>query len=239
MDTDAARRSSEVSAIPMLRSSVSRFFPPAESAHESGLLAVGGKLNVDWLVDAYSHGIFPWPFSDGTLAWWSPDPRAIVPLDAVHLPRRLARTCRQGRFTVEIDRAFDAVIRHCATVDDRTDGTWITRGIERSYGQLHEAGIAHSVEVRHAGQLVGGLYGVALGGMFAAESMFHLEPDASNVALVHLFERLRGHGFQLLDIQQLTSHLKRFGAIEIPRAAFLARLNEALAVEASFAGPDF
>lgn len=218
----------------MLRSSDSRFFPPAESAHETGLLAVGGNLNVEWLVDAYSHGIFPWPFTDGTLAWWSPDPRAIVPLEAVHIPRRLARTCHQGRFTVEIDRAFDEVIRHCATADDRTDGTWITRGIERSYGQLHEAGIAHSVEVRRDGKLVGGLYGVALGGMFAAESMFHLERDASNVALVHLFELLQRQGFRLLDIQQLTPHLTRFGAIAIPRQEFLARLREALPLAARF-----
>jgi leucyl/phenylalanyl-tRNA--protein transferase len=220
----------------MQEPSTSRYFPPAESAHHSGVLAIGGKLRAEWLIDAYRHGIFPWPFSDGTLAWWSPDPRAIVPLEACHIPQRLARTCRNGHFEVDVDRAFADVIHHCATVDDRVDGTWITQGIERAYRELHEAGIAHSVEVRRDGRLVGGLYGIALGGMFAAESMFHLERDASNVALVHLFERLTSRGYQLLDIQQLTPHLQRFGAIEIPRDAFLARLRKALTKQAIWSG---
>lgn len=213
---------------------MSHFFPPVETAHASGLLAIGGRLNAAWLLDAYAHGIFPWPFSDGTLAWWCPDPRAIVPLDSVHVPRRLARTCRSTRFEIEIDRSFAEVVCHCASVEERTGATWITRDIERSYDELHQAGFAHSIEVRREGRLVGGLYGVAMGGMFAAESMFHLERDTSNVALVYLFERLCSRGFQLLDIQQLTPHLERFGAIAISRDDFLARLRVALVAPATF-----
>ena len=162
------------------------------------------------------------------MAWWSPDPRAIIELDQFHVPRRLRRTIRSGRFEVTLDRDFAAVIRGCTTAADRTGGTWITPEIIDAYTRLAELGHAHSVEVRHEGQLVGGLYGVAVAGLFAAESKFFRMRDASKVALVRLVEHLRSRGYRLFDIQQLTPHTARFGAIEISRIEYLHRLADAL-----------
>jgi leucyl/phenylalanyl-tRNA--protein transferase len=190
------------------------------------LVAVGGDLRPRRLLAMYRAGIFPW-YEEGTpILWWSPNPRAILELNALHVPRRLARTLRAGVFTVTFDRAFPAVIRGCA--EARQEGTWITRAMETAYTRLHRLGHARSVEVWRNGALVGGLYGVALGGFFAAESMFHRESNASNVALVALVERLRARGFVLLDLQILNAHTARFGASEIPRTAYLERLEKAL-----------
>jgi leucyl/phenylalanyl-tRNA--protein transferase len=208
----------------------SRFFPPAELAGAEGLLLVGGSLSPEWLLDAYRHGAFPWPISpDGRpLLWWSPDPRAIIELDGLHVSRRLHRTCRRCRFEVTCNRAFEAVIGACASAGDRRGNTWLTQEMIDAYVRLHRLGHAHSVEAWHDGQLAGGLYGVATGGLFAAESMFFHVRDASKVALVHLVAHLRARGFQLLDIQQLTAHSAAMGGVEIPRAEYLARLADAL-----------
>ncbi len=208
----------------------SRFFPPAEDADEDGIVGFGGKLSTEWLLDAYRHGIFPWPIGDmdTPMAWWSPDPRAIIELDRFHVSRRLRRTCDSGRFTLTLDRDFPGVIRGCATAGNRPGNTWLTRRMIAAYTRLHRLGHAHSVEAWHGEKLAGGTYGVAIGGFFAAESMFYSLRDASKVALVHLVEHLKKRGFVLLDIQQLTPHTAHFGAVEIPRREYLARLAEAI-----------
>ena len=214
----------------------SQYFPPAESVDEEGLIGLGGELTPAWLLDAYGHGIFPWPMGDPDtpLAWWSPDPRAVIELDRFHVPRRLRRTLRGHRFEVTRDRDFSGVIRACATAEGRIGETWLTDEMIDAYIRLHELGHAHSVETWHQGQLVGGTYGVAIAGLFSAESKFHRMRDASKVALVHLVEHLRGRGYTLLDIQQFTRHMAQFGAIEIPRAEFLTRLERALEESVTF-----
>jgi leucyl/phenylalanyl-tRNA--protein transferase len=181
---------------------------------------------------AYREGVFPMGLEDGDIGWFSPDPRGILPLDAVHVSRRLQRVVRAGAFDVEVDRDFAGVMRACADRPD--DGTWISDDIFECYTALHRLGLAHSVEVRQAGALVGGLYGVHLGGAFFGESMFHRATDASKVALVALVDRLQRRGFTLLDIQWVTPHLRQFGAVEIPRRAYLNRLDHALARACSF-----
>ena len=174
--------------------------------------------------------------SDGEIRWYSPDPRGVLPLNEVHIPRRLARVARQGRFRIAIDTAFGDVIRACAAEDrDPEDaGTWIDEQIIESYTALHDLGLAHSVEAWNGDRLVGGLYGVALRGTFFGESMFHRETDASKVALVALVERLRARGFTLLDTQWVTPHLEQFGAIEIPRDDYLKLLEDSLRLDCTF-----
>ncbi len=214
----------------------SRFFPPAEEADAEGLIGFGGELTPEWLLDAYRHGIFPWPISelDSPIPWWTPEPRAVIELDRFHVPRRLARTCRSGRFEVTRDRDFDGVIRGCATGPGREGGTWLSDEMIEAYTLMHRLGHVHSVEVWQDGHLAGGTYGVAIAGLFAAESKFRLVRDASKVALVHLVEHLRRRGYRLLDIQQLTPHTARFGAVEIPRIEYLTRLADALARDVTF-----
>jgi leucyl/phenylalanyl-tRNA--protein transferase len=187
------------------------------------------------LIAAYASGWFPMA-ADGEIRWYSPDPRGILPLEDVHIPRRLARVARQGRFRVEVDRAFGDVIRGCAADDRDPDdpGSWISDEIIESYTALHEQGIAHSVETWIDDRLVGGLYGVALRGAFFGESMFHRETDASKVALVALIDRLRARGYGLLDTQWATPHLEQFGAVEIPRAQYLRRLEQSLRLDCAF-----
>jgi len=184
------------------------------------------------LVQAYRQGIFPMAMEDGEIGWFSPDPRGVLPLDAVHVPSRLARVIRSARFEVAIDRDFEGVMRACAA--DREEGTWISEDIIASYVALYRQGVAHSVECWRRGRLVGGLYGVHLGGAFFGESMFHLETDASKVALIALVARLRERGFGLLDIQWVTPHLARFGAVEIPRRHYLALLSHVVDQPTSF-----
>ncbi|HEX7019047.1 MAG TPA: leucyl/phenylalanyl-tRNA--protein transferase [Gemmatimonadaceae bacterium] len=188
----------------------------------------------DLLLSAYATGWFPMAVEPGEIRWYSPDPRGILPLDAVHEPARLARLVRQGRFEVAIDRDFAAVVRACADRQDE-EGSWIDDEIFSSYVELHRRGFAHSVEVWQDGVLAGGLYGVALHGAFFGESMFHRVTNASKVALIALVERLRARGFVLLDIQWVTEHLAQFGAIEVPRRRYLKLLKEALEREATFA----
>ncbi len=215
----------------------SRYFPPAEQGDRDGLLMIGGRMTAERLLDAYRHGIFPWPFTEDPdrVAWWSPDPRAVIELDGFHIPRRLERTVRSGRFETSVNRAFAQVIEGCATEGRRAHATWITPALAEAYRGLHQRGWAHSVEVWREGQLVGGVYGVAAGGLFSGESMFHRERDASKVALVRLVEQLRSRGYLLFDIQQLTPHTAQFGAHEIPRRDYLLRLRAALVHEAKFA----
>ena len=178
------------------------------------------------LVHAYRQGIFPMALEDDEIGWFSPDPRGVLPLDRVHIPARLARVIRSGRFEVAIDRNFEGVIRACAA--DRDDGTWISETIIESYVALHRLGMAHSIEAWRKGALAGGLYGVHLGGAFFGESMFHHETDASKVALMALVMRMRERGLSLLDIQWVTPHLAQFGAIEIPREEYLLRLSQVI-----------
>jgi leucyl/phenylalanyl-tRNA--protein transferase len=202
-----------------------------EAADETGLVAIGGDLRPERLLSAYRAGIFPW-YADGEpIWWWSPDPRAIFELEMFHVPRRLRRTMRSCRFTITVNRDFAGVIRGCAL---REEGTWITADMTAAYETLFRLGWAHSVEVWQGSDLAGGLYGVAIGGFFAGESMFHRQRDASNVALAFTMNRLRERGFQLFDTQMLTEHTARHGAVEIPRQEYLARLRQALRHPASF-----
>jgi leucyl/phenylalanyl-tRNA--protein transferase len=185
------------------------------------------------LVRAYREGIFPMALESGEIAWFSPDPRGIIPLDTFHVPARLARVIRRGTFTMRVDTAFERVMRACAERSD-DEGTWIDDTIIESYLALHRLGLAHSVEAWIGSELAGGLYGVHLGGAFFGESMFHRVTDASKVALVSLVDRLDRRGFVLLDTQWVTPHLEQFGAIEIPRDDYLRRLARALARDCAF-----
>jgi leucyl/phenylalanyl-tRNA---protein transferase len=208
-----------------------RFRP--EAADEHGLVAVGGDLSPETLLDAYRRGVFPWYDATMPVCWWSPDPRAIIPLDGLHVSRRLARTIRGGWFSVTYNRDFAGVIRGCSHRPG--EGTWLVPEMIDAYERLHPLGHAHSVEVWSGRDLAGGVYGVAVGGLFAGESMFYRVTDASKVALVALGERLRERGFRLFDIQFLTPHTARMGAVEIPRREYLDRLEEAVGLDVRFA----
>ena len=225
---------------------------PPEEAGPDGLVGVGGDLRPATLLRAYSEGVFPW-FNEGDpIVWWSPDPRGVIELDGLHVSRSLARTVRSGMFRVTVNRAFGAVIRGCA--ERPGDGTWITTQMVAAYEELHRLGHAHSVETWVRGDerratsdelrtssrepeagagdadwtLAGGIYGVAVGGLFAGESMFYRVTDGSKVALVALVNRLRERGYRLFDVQMCTEHTSRMGAVEIPRAEYLRRLREAV-----------
>ncbi|AWK86491.1 leucyl/phenylalanyl-tRNA--protein transferase [Azospirillum thermophilum] len=198
------------------------------------------ELSAPLLLRAYAAGIFPMAESAESreLHWFDPERRGILPLDAFHVPRSLRKVVRRGRFDVRFDTAFRAVIEACAETTEERPKTWINADIVRLYSELAEAGFAHSVECWRDGRLVGGLYGVAIGAAYFGESMFSRETDASKVALVHLAARLRAAGYTLLDTQFVTDHLARFGAVEIPRAEYRRRLNEALPVLTDWAGVD-
>jgi leucyl/phenylalanyl-tRNA--protein transferase len=212
-----------------VRLSRPKFFPIPTATTPEGLLCVGGRLTPDWLLDAYRHGIFPWPmWDDDPIAWWSPDPRAIIELNGLHVSRRLQRTMRSGKFVATCDRDFAGVIHACATAGDRANNTWLTPHMIEAYVAMHQLGHAHSVEVFQDGKLVGGTYGIAAGGLFAAESMSHHVRDASKVAVAHLLAHLRSRGFSLLDIQQWTPHTGRLGAVEISRVEYLRRVAAAV-----------
>src|SRR6185312_5431219 len=199
----------------------------------------GPSLTPEILLRAYAEGLFPMAErrDDPMLYWVSPEQRGIIPLDRFHVPHRLARTIRSGRFEVTSDRAFSEVMRSCAEPGPGRDQTWINDEILRLYAALHAGGHAHSVECWRDGKLAGGLYGVALGGAFFGESMFSRERDASKVALVRLVEGLRRGGFVLLDTQFLTKHLAGFGAYELPRPQYLGLLHQAIAQNAIW--PEF
>jgi leucyl/phenylalanyl-tRNA--protein transferase len=200
---------------------------PALAEPGEDVVAVGADLDVSTVFAAYCRGLFPMHLSTGELAWWSPDPRGVLPLDGLRVTRSLAKSVR--RFDVTIDRAFTDVMRECG--DEGREAGWITSEFIATYTRLHEMGWAHSVEVWRDGLLVGGLYGIEIGGLFAGESMFHRERDASKVALVSLVERLRAcGGARLLDVQWSTDHLASLGAVAVPRPEYLRRLDSALAL---------
>jgi leucyl/phenylalanyl-tRNA---protein transferase len=209
---------------------------PLDAARRSAFIKDMVDLTPDLLLRAYAAGYFPMAESaeDPELFWVDPDPRGILPLDQFHLPRRLKRTLRSGTFEVRVDSDFEAVMRGCAAATEGRPKTWINDEILRLYGALHRRGFAHCVESWAEGKLVGGLYGVAIGGAFFGESMFSRTSDASKVALVHLVARLVVGGFVLLDTQFVTEHLSRFGAIEVSRRDYHRRLQAALAVNAYF-----
>ena len=200
---------------------------PAGGDHAGAdeLVGVGADLEPGTVLAAYRSGTFPMPVSRSQIGWWSPDPRGIIPLDGLKVSRSLRRSCR--RYDVRVDTAFEQVLEHCA--DRRRPGGWINPGIKAAYTRLHHLGWVHSVEAwDDQGQLAGGLYGVAVGGLFAGESMFHIQPDASKVALVGLVELLDEAGGVLLDVQWATDHLKSLGAVEVSRAEYLRRLSDAV-----------
>ncbi|MFN8441518.1 MAG: leucyl/phenylalanyl-tRNA--protein transferase [Caldilineaceae bacterium] len=193
------------------------------------------RLSPELLLAAYSQGVFPMGEHDGSISWYDPNPRALIPLDErFHVPRSLARRIRQGGFEIHVDRDFRQTMRACAEPAPGRETTWITDEFVDVYSLLNQMGFAHSVETWIDGELVGGLYGVALGGLFAGESMFSRQSDASKIALVYLVERLRTRGFVLLDTQFTTNHLCRFGTYEISRAEYKRRLKLAMGVDASF-----
>lgn len=204
-------------------------FPPPDYADPSGLIAVGGDLSSDRLLEAYRVGIFPWYSEDQPILWWSPDPRLVLDLDQFKISRSLGKTLRRRVFQVTFDRVFEEVIAACATVPrEDQSGTWITPDMREAYIRLHGLGYAHSVEAWLEGKLVGGLYGVSLGKAFFGESMFHRHTDASKVALAILVEKLRSWSFHFIDAQMSTEHMCRLGGQEISRRIFLKKLQSAL-----------
>jgi leucyl/phenylalanyl-tRNA--protein transferase len=200
-------------------------FPDPELADDRGLVAVGGTVSPDWLLASYARGIFPWYDQGLPPLWWSPNPRAILDAERLHVSRSMQRFLRNLPFRVTFDQAFEEVMR--ASGDERDEGTWILPEMVSAYVELHERGHAHSFEVWDGERLVGGLYGVQLGAFFAAESMFHRTTNASKVALITAVRSLFGAGIRLFDVQFLTSHLASLGAHTVPRREYLARLEAA------------
>ncbi len=207
-------------------------FPNPRLADGEGLVAVGGDMSVPRLLLAYRSGVFPWTVEPVT--WWSPDPRAIFELDWFHVSRSLSRVIRRGAFQVTVDRAFRLVMEGCAAPAPGRRATWISAEFIEAYTELHRQGHAHSVECWQGKRLVGGVYGVGIGGFFAGESMFHRVSDASKVALFHLVEHLRQRDFSLFDIQMLTPITLQLGGVTIPRNEYLRRLASAVAKPCSF-----
>ncbi len=207
-------------------------FPDPRDADMEGLVAIGGDMSVERLLLAYRSGIFPWTVDP--VSWWSPDPRAVMELDGFHVSRSLARVLRQQRFRPTTDEAFREVMEGCAHPAPGRRKTWITPEFIAAYTRLHAQGKAHSLECWKDDRLVGGVYGVAIGGFFAGESMFHRETDASKAALYYLVEHLRAKGFQLFDIQMLTPITTQLGGVQIPREEYLARLAKAVEVNCEF-----
>jgi leucyl/phenylalanyl-tRNA--protein transferase len=216
---------------PLYRLSRELVFPPVELAHPDGLLAIGGNLSVERLLLAYQSGIFPWYSEDAPIMWWSPPERSVIEPSKLHVGRSLRKVLVRGQYTVRFDTAFPQVIAACASVprSGAGNGTWIVPEMMAAYIALHEAGFAHSVESYDKdGVLVGGLYGVSLGGCFFGESMFSYADDASKVAFVTLADRLTQWEFDLIDGQLQNAHLARFGLTLIPRAQFLLQLRDSL-----------
>lgn len=204
-------------------------FPDPEEAEPDGLLAIGGDLSPQRLLTAYANGIFPWYSEDSPILWWSTSPRLILDPQEFHMPRSLRRVLNKGTFSFTMDADFEAVIRMCAcSPRPEQDGTWIVEDMVEAYIMLHEIGYAHSVEAWQDGTLVGGLYGISLGSAFFGESMFYTVPDASKAAFATLVEQLIQWDFTVIDCQQTTKHLLRFGAREVQRFRYLAMLHEAM-----------
>jgi leucyl/phenylalanyl-tRNA--protein transferase len=207
-------------------------FPGVEHATPEGLLAIGGDLQPERLLEAYRHGIFPWYNEGQPILWWSPDPRTVLFPEHLHISRSLKRSLRPGLFVVTFDQRFEVIVRHCAGPRPQypEGGTWITPAMIEAYTALHREGYAHSVETWQGDELVGGLYGVAIGGAFFAESMFTKVDDASKVALVFLVRQLHRWDFRIVDCQQSSPHVLRLGAQEIPRASYIAHVAAAVSL---------
>jgi leucyl/phenylalanyl-tRNA--protein transferase len=216
--------------VPVYRLTDQYVFPDPNDADDSGLLAVGGDLHPKRVLLAYAQGIFPWPHGDAwPMLWFSPDPRMVLLPSDLHVSRSLRKTCNKGLYDIRFDTAFEQVVRACSTTyRPNQDGTWVTPEMVEAYCRLHEFGFAHSIEAWAAGELVGGLYGLSLGGAFFGESMFAHRSDASKVAFVHLVRQLQIWAFHMIDCQVYTEHLERFGAREWPRSRFLRALDRAL-----------
>jgi len=223
--------------VPVYRIPKQLVFPDPALAEPSGLLGVGGDLSPRRLLLGYASGIFPWYSEGDPILWFSPDPRLVLRTADLHVPRSLGKRIRRRDYRVTLDQAFPEVLRGCKEVYRPAQGgsTWITADMEKAYLELWRLGFVHSVESWQGDELVGGLYGVTLGGFFGGESMFNRRPDASKAAVMHMMERLRAGGFVLCDAQVPTPHLTRLGTIEVPRKQYLERLARALKVEARFA----
>ncbi len=214
--------------IPVL-SRYSHTFPNPNSASKEGIVAYGGDLSINRIMQGYSKGIFPWFNEEDPILWWSPDPRFVLLLDEFKISKSLAKTIKKNTFEVRFDTNFEQVIKACAKAKrDDQEGTWITNDMIEAYCDLHQAGFAHSFESYFDKELVGGGYGVAIGDIFCGESMFTLKSDASKVALVKLVEHLKKQGFRLIDSQVYTPHLERFGAKQISRVQYLEYVKNAL-----------
>ena len=213
--------------LPWLDPELTPHFPPVTDALDEppGLLAFGGRLTPDWLLNAYRAGIFPWFNPGEPILWWSPDPRMVILPENFKVRRSLRKTLRKQLFEITLDQAFEQVLDGCAGARNYTDETWITPEMHQAYLELHHRGYAHSVEAWQNGELVGGLYGVAIGRIFCGESMFARVTDASKVAFVHLVEQLKSWQFELIDCQVYTDHLAGFGACEIERSRFVDYLK--------------
>jgi len=199
-----------------------------------GLVAVGGDLSPQRLILSYRQGIFPWYSKDQPVLWWSPDPRGIIPLNKLHIGATLQKILKRKTYEIKFNTAFENVMRSCAVTHSDGESGWITEEMILAYKKLHDLGFAHSVEYWKNGKLAGGLYGIAIGGLFAGESMFYKEPNASKLALIALVERMKVRGFTLLDCQMVTEATKRFGAIEISRKEYLRHLGKALSEPCKF-----
>ena len=213
-------------------------FPPVEQATEHGLLAAGGDLSAERLLDAYQHGIFPWFNKNDPILWWCPDPRMVLHTDQVHISKSLKRQLRKNTFNVTLDQAFEEVMHACSAPranqpTDPDNRTWIHDEMIMAYNELHRLGYAHSVEVWQQNRLVGGLYGVAMGKAFFGESMFSFVPDSSKVALIALCQQLQRWDMPMIDCQIYSDHLSRMGGEEIPRAEFIKRLDKLCSVKVS------
>jgi leucyl/phenylalanyl-tRNA--protein transferase len=221
----------------MLNAREKPHFPPVEVAGPDGVLFVGGSLAPDWMLEAYRRGIFPMPIRVDRrrlIAWLSPDPRGILEFDDFHISRRLARRLKCGEFEFTTNRAFAAVVEGCAAPRGYDDDCWLTLSMQNAYVTMHELGHAHSVEVWQGGRLVGGLFGMAIGGLFAAESMFYRATDASKAALAYLIGHLKSRGYTLLDVQWTNSHTRSLGATDIRRTEYVARLADAIEGRVTF-----
>jgi leucyl/phenylalanyl-tRNA---protein transferase len=204
-------------------------FPNPEEAEDDGLVAVGGNLSTEFLIAAYSHGIFPWFNKGEPVLWWSPDPRMVLFPGEFKCSKSLQQTVRSNKFEISIDKAFGEIINSCSLVKRKgQNGSWITSEMKRAYIDLHQQGLAHSVETWQQGKLVGGLYGISLGKAFFGESMFHLVNDASKIALYHLVRLMLKWKFDFIDVQQSTNHLRSLGAKDLKREYFLKILRKSL-----------
>jgi leucyl/phenylalanyl-tRNA--protein transferase len=215
--------------MPLFRLSSRLEFPPAWLARSDGLLCIGGDLSCERILLAYQNGIFPWFSDNEPILWWSPDPRLVLYPSDIRISRSLRKTLNKNRFRITVNQAFEQTISACAQPrKDPDEGTWLVEEMKDAYIELHHQGHAHSVETWHQDRLVGGLYGVGIGCVFFGESMFSLVPDASKAALVALARHLDACGFDLIDCQVTTDHLRRMGAVEIPRYRFLDLLGRSI-----------